>query len=54
MSLPGVQEAADERDWERARSQLALLTKRFQPNEQDPSAGGGQPAPIPAELLPRG
>jgi len=30
MSLPGVQEAVDERDWERARSQLALLTERFQ------------------------
>jgi len=32
MSLPGgVQEVVDERDWERARSQLALLTERFQP-----------------------
>jgi N-acetylated-alpha-linked acidic dipeptidase len=30
MSLPGVQEAVDDRDWERARSQLALLTERFQ------------------------
>jgi N-acetylated-alpha-linked acidic dipeptidase len=30
MSLPGVQEAVDEKDWERARSQLALLTASIQ------------------------
>jgi N-acetylated-alpha-linked acidic dipeptidase len=30
MSLPGVQEAVDEKDWERARSQLALLATSFQ------------------------
>jgi len=53
MSLPGVQEAVDERDWERARSQLALLTKCFQPMSKI-LRQAGQPAPIPAELLPRG
>ena len=30
MSLPGVQEAVDAGDWELARSQLILLTERFQ------------------------
>lgn len=30
MSLPGVQEAVDEGEWERAQSQLAVLTERFE------------------------
>ncbi len=30
MSLPGVQEAVEAGDWERARSQLALLVERFE------------------------